>query len=156
RLAERRDAGDLDPLAVAERPLAACGPPAATEGRSGRDAAHDATLALERDERSPDRDPAGEVLRAVDRVDDPAYGAAVVVSLFLAEDAFARPVLRDSLADHSLDGAVCVGDRRQVGLRLDVQVGRAEARHGYRVGGVCELERIAKIGVHVPSVTGCV
>ena len=61
--------------------------------------------------------------------------------------------MRDSLTDHSLDGAVGVGYGRQVGLRLDVQVGRAEARHGYRVGGVSELERIAKVGIHTPTLT---
>ena len=78
---------------------------------------------------------------------------AAVVAFFLAEHALAGPVARDALAQHALDGAVGVGDRRQVGLRLDAQVGRAKARQRQRVGGVGELECVVEVGVHAPTIT---
>ncbi len=130
-------------------------PRAAHQRRAERgrrdDAAHEMALALERDQRRPDRDPAQEVPRAVDRVDDPA-DVASVVALLLAEHAFTRPVARDAIAQHALGRAVGVGDRREVGLRLDVQVARAKARQRQRVGGVCKLECVGEVGVHTPTV----
>jgi hypothetical protein len=35
-----------------------------------------------------------------------------------------------------------------------VQVGRPEPRQRQCVGGVCELERVRKIGGHTPTITG--
>jgi hypothetical protein len=42
---------------------------------------------------------------------------------------------------------VGVGDRRQVGLLVDAQVGRAEARQRDRVGEVGELVREGEVGI---------
>src|SRR5205814_1966495 len=63
RLFQRRDLRDADPLAVAERPLAARGPPAASERRRGDDARGEPAAVLEADERGEDRDAADVVLR---------------------------------------------------------------------------------------------
>ena len=57
----------------------------------------------------------------------------------------------DPLPQRPLDGAVGVGDRRQVGLRLDAQIGGAEAGERQRVGVVCEREGEVEIGVHAPT-----
>jgi len=97
------------------------------ECRGRHDAARHSPVALERDQRRPHRQPAREVLRAVDRVDDPADRTAVV-SLLLAEHGVSGPRGGDALAQRPLDGAVGIRHRRQVGLRLDVQVGGTEAR----------------------------
>ncbi len=43
----------------------------------------------------------------------------------------------------------------QVGLRLDVQVVRAEARHGDRVRGVAQLERELEVFRHAANVAEC-
>ena len=54
-------------------------------------------------------------------------------------------------ADRLLHGAVGVADRGQVGLGLDHEVGRAEAVHGDRVGGVGEAQRereVVGVGGH--------
>jgi hypothetical protein len=84
----------VDPAIVAVRALAARRPPAlAQRGRRG-DADNRAAVPLERDERRPDRDPADEVPRAVDRIDDPA-GVRLLAAALLAQEAFARPPLCD-------------------------------------------------------------
>ena len=89
------DRRDADRLAVRrERALAARGPPAAAERGRRDDRGVEPALALEREQRRPDRDAAHVVPRAVDRVDDPADVAAVVAEL-LAEHALAGPPRRD-------------------------------------------------------------
>ena len=125
---EQRAAG---PRAVARR-----GPPAPLELRGRHDAEHDLVVDGERDQGGPDGDAADEVLRAVDRVHDPAPLAVAGRALLLAGHRVPRPDPRQGAADGLLDGLVGVGDRRQVGLAHDVQVeglepvrGRARPHH---------------------------
>jgi hypothetical protein len=72
-------------------------------------------LSLERNQRRPHRRAAREVLRPVDRVDDPPHCTAVVRFL-LREDALARTADGDSIPKCALDGSVGVRHRRQVWL----------------------------------------
>jgi len=139
------DARDPDPLAVPEGAFAAGRPPAAAQCRRRRDAADDPPLPLERDQGRPDRDPAGEVLRTVDRVEDPADRSAAA-ALLLAEDALAGALDCDPLSQGSLDCAVGVGYRCQVGLRLDAEVRGAEAGQAEGVGEAGQLERELEVG----------
>ena len=67
----------------------------------------------------------------------------------LAEDRVARARLGQAGADHLLDRAVGLGDRREVGLGLHHQVGGAEPAHRERVGGVGERVREVEIGGEV-------
>jgi hypothetical protein len=113
------DSGDANPLAVPERALPPACPPAVSERGRRDDSARDLFFTLERDQGRPDRDAAREVPRPVDRVDDPPDRSAVV-SLLLAEDAFAGPALGDPVAERTLDGPVGVRDRCQVRLRVDL------------------------------------
>ena len=117
------------------------------ERRRGDEPDVDPAVALEREQRRPRRDAAHVVPRAVDRVDDPARGAAVVAEL-LAEHALAvrARATRSRMASSAARSAS--RDRRQVGLRLDSQVERAEPRERDRVGGIGKLVREAKIGAH--------
>src|SRR5918911_4989471 len=86
RVLDPADSRDVDLAAVAICTLAARRPPTLSErGRRGQ--AHDrAAVALERDQRRPDRDPADEVARPIDRVDDPARLRLLAAAL-LAEEA---------------------------------------------------------------------
>jgi hypothetical protein len=136
----------VDPAVVAVRALAARRPPALAERRRGGDPDNRPAVSLERDQRRPDRDPADEVPRAVDRVDDPARGGLLAAALF-AEEALARPTLRDRGPQRLLDRTVGVRDRRQVGLLIDAQVRGAEARQRERVGEVGELVREGEVGI---------
>src|SRR5581483_2997207 len=54
----------------------------------------------ERDQRGPDLYAVGEVLRAVDRIDDPASLALALEPVLLAEDGIAGVSLADPLPDH--------------------------------------------------------
>ena len=151
RVAERRvldpaDRGDVDPAVVAVGALAARRPPALAERRGGRDADHRPAVALERDERRPDRDPADEVPRAVDRVDDPTRVRLLAAAL-LAEEALGRPPLCDRRPQRLLDRVVGVRDGRQVGLLVDTQIRGAEPRQRERVGEVGELVREGEIWI---------
>ena len=78
---------------------------------------------------------------------------SAVVAFLLAEHALAGPLARDPLTQHALGRAVGIGDRRQVRLRLDVQVGRTKTRQRQRVGGVGKLESVGEVGVHTPTIT---
>jgi signal transduction histidine kinase len=136
----------MDPAVVSVRALASRRPPPLAERGRGCQADERAAVALERDERRPDRDPADEVPRAVDRIDDPARVRLLAAAL-LAEEALAGAAFGDLAAERLLDGAVSVRDRRQVGLRVDPEVGGAEPRQRDRVGEVGELVREGKIRV---------
>jgi hypothetical protein len=109
------------------------------ERRRRDDPADDLGLPLERDQRRPDGHAAREVLRPVDRVDDPSDRAAVIAFL-LAQHAFAGASDCDSLPQCALDGAVGIRDRRQVRLGLDLEIERAEPRQAQGVGEVGKLE----------------
>jgi hypothetical protein len=140
-------AGDVDRLAACVRARAAHGPPAPPECRSGDDSEPQRAPLLERDQRRPDRNPAGVVACAVDRVDDPAPLAGAARPELLAEDAVGGPRRGEARAQVPLDGAVGLGDGRQVGLRLDGEVVGAETRQRDRVGRVRELEREREVGI---------
>jgi hypothetical protein len=72
------------------------------ESRCRDDTADDLVVPLERDQRRPDGNTAREVLRPVDRIDDPADGAAVVAFL-LPGDSLARTTGGDVLPKRALD-----------------------------------------------------
>ena len=107
----------------------------------------EAAVALERDERGPHRDAAGVALGAVDRVDDPAALRVAGRAELLADDGVARASAGEALAHHLLHRAVGLGDRREIGLGVDHEVGGAKARQRDVVGGVGELEGEREIGV---------
>src|SRR6185436_11679974 len=92
RLSDRRDLRDADTLAVAERSLAARGPPAAAEGGGGDDACGEPAAVLEADQRGEDRDAADVVLRRVDRIDDPAPLARAAGAELFSHDPVVRPL----------------------------------------------------------------
>src|SRR6266498_2651567 len=104
-----------------------------------------AAVALQGDQRGEHRDAADVVLGAVDRVDDPARGCLGAVAPgdaeLLAKDRVVGPLLADALAQQLLGGPVRLGDRGQVRLGLDHQIGGAEAFQGDGVGKVGELQR---------------
>jgi secondary thiamine-phosphate synthase enzyme len=150
RVGETGYPGNADPVAVAKRVLPACCPPAVAERRSRDDPADSFSLALQRDQCRPHGDAAREVLRPIDRVDDPS-DRAPVVTLLLTEDALARTARGDPLPQCALDRPVRVRDRRQVGLGVDVQVVRAKARQAERVGQVGKFEGEGEVGGYPPS-----
>lgn len=150
RVGETGYPGNADPVAVAKRVLPACCPPAVAERRSRDDPADSFSLALQRDQCRPHGDAAREVLRPIDRVDDPS-DRAPVVTLLLTEDALARTARGDPLPQCALDRPVGVRDRRQVGLGVDVQVVRAKARQAERVGQVGKFEGEGEVGGYPPS-----
>ena len=79
----------------------------------------------------------------------PLWGTLVaVVAVLLPDHALARPLRCDPLAEQALDRAVGVGDRRQVRLRVDDEVGGAETGKRDRVGEIGELEGEGEIAVH--------
>ena len=63
------------------------------------------------------------------------------VAVLLADDDVAGAFHRDPLADRPLDRLVGLGHGRQVRLRLDHQIGGAEAVERDLVGEVDQLER---------------
>ena len=114
------------------------GPPAPRQRGCGHHA-DDRTLAVEqRDQGCPDRYAADEVLRPVDRIDHPAPIAGALRAELFAGDRVVGTVLAEHVANRRLDRSVGIGDRRQVGLGLDREIGRAEALRRDRVGGVGE------------------
>ena len=109
------------------------------ERRRRDDPADDLGLPLERDQRRPDGHAAREVLRPVDRVDDPPDRAAVV-ALLLAQHALAGAGDCDSFPQRALDGPVGIRDRRQVRLGLNLKIERAKPWQAQGVGEVGKLE----------------
>src|SRR5262249_57471944 len=85
------------------------------------DADGDLALLLERDQGRPDRDVAHEVLRAVDRIDDPARRGVARAAELLAEEAVLGKCSAEDLDDRSLGLAVGLGHRRSVGLEDDLE-----------------------------------
>ena len=130
--------------------LTANRPPAASE-RGRRDERYlDPPVALESQQRPPDRDAPDVVSCPVDRVDDPACRYPVVAEL-LAEHALTRAPARDELADSLFGGAIGLGDGAQIGLRLDPKVERPEASERDRVGAVSQLLSKGEVRAHGPS-----
>src|SRR5438132_4916312 len=101
----------------------------------------------ERQERGPHRHSTDVVDRAVDRVDDPLRVAAVVAEL-LAEYTLAATRRCDQRANRLFRCPVGFRHRREVRLRVDAQVERAEPCRGQRVRRVRQREREGEVGVH--------
>ncbi len=141
------DAGDPDGRPVQIGAVAAAGPPPPGEGGRRDDADHGLAVPLEGDQRREDRDPAHEVHRPVDRIEHPPSRGVAILSQLLAQDALAGTVGRDARAQRPFDLAIDLRHRRQVGLRLDAEVERPEARQGDRVGEIREGEGEREVGV---------
>ena len=133
-----------------ERALAAGRPPPAPERRRRDHTDHKLVSLLQCQQRRPDGDPADVVLRAVDRIDDPAAsaGAGLGLPVLLAKDRVAGVPLGEALADRFLDGAIRFGDRRQIRLGLDHEIVGLEAIHRDRVRHVSQGERKIEIVGH--------
>jgi hypothetical protein len=107
------------------------------------DADDDLAVALERDQRRPDRQPARVLLRTVDRVEPPA-DVRLRDAVLLAGDGLAALAV-DALAERLLDRTIRLGDRREVGLRLDREVECAIPLQRERVRVVRERERVLEV-----------
>ena len=142
RVVQGRDARRLDAFAVPERAAPACGPPSHPDRGSGDDADDERARVLEADERRPDRHAAHVVLRAVDRVDDPAIltvdRAGLVVEFLTDDGVISHP--GEPLAKCPLDRVIGLAHGREVGLGRDVQILRPEPRLGDVIGAIGELE----------------
>ncbi len=65
----------------------------------------------------------------------------------LAHDGIRRTGAGQVLADHLLHRTVGLGDRGEIGLGVDHEVGRAKSRQRDAVGGIGELEGEREISV---------
>ena len=139
---EPGDLGDVEPARFRGSRLhdvgtsAQSGPPApAQRGRRHDPDDHPSLGILESHDRRPHRDPADEVLRPVDGIDDPPAAAdADLLGLFLAEHPVIGEVLLDQLAHQAFDRLVGIAHRREVGLGLDLEVASVEASHRDDIG----------------------
>ena len=93
-------------------------PPPPAERGSRCNPHDDVALVLERDERPPDREPAHERRRAVDRIEDPPRARRRVAdqALLLAEHRVIGSMLREQCAHRRFCRRVGVGDVRRIGL----------------------------------------
>src|ERR1700693_5156720 len=98
-------------------------------------------IAHQPDQRCPDRDTVGVVDRPVDGVEDPAPLTLRVATELLADDLLPRAQALQRVTKRLFGGAVGVGHRRAVGLGVDAQIRRTEARQRDRIGDVGELQR---------------
>jgi len=157
RVVDRGDSGDVETTrtgrAGCPRAVAASGPPSAVKGRRGHDAEDDRVVDPQRDQRRPDGDATDEVLRPIDGVDDPGAFAGAGRAGFLADDRVVRPFGGEGSPYGVFDRAVRVGDRGQVGLGLDEQIGGEEAREAERVCRVGQGMREHKV-VRPPAAHG--
>ena len=111
----------------------------------------------QRDQRRPDGDAPDEVLGAVDRIQHPlpTLENRGATELF-AEHGVTGPMCRQEVAKQLLGGFVGIGDRGQIGFRLDVEVQCAEPVQGQHVGLIGHLECKADVvrdGAHGSSPT---
>ncbi len=114
-------AGDLQALAVEEGAGTAAGRVEIAGDRIVDDADGDLAVLLEGDQRRPEGNVTDEVLRAVDRVDDPPSLARARAAEFLAEHPVLRERAAEDLDDHALGLAIGLGHRRVVGLDRDLE-----------------------------------
>lgn len=97
--------------------------PALPERGSGGDSDDQLPTALDGNQGRPDRNPPHEVVRAVNRVDDPArFCSGRLGAELLAQDPVAREGIGDALTEKRLDAGVRLGDQRPVVLRGDRQL----------------------------------
>src|SRR5262249_49259336 len=137
QLPDRRNA---QPGAVQPGPLPPASPVELRRRRRVNDAERDLAVLLQREERRPVRNPPDEVLRAVDRIDDPASRLLALRPVLLAE----KPDVGERGAEPFHDGGlrllVGLGDRRVIGLLHHPHVA-PEVAEGNRAGGASRVER---------------
>jgi hypothetical protein len=97
-------------------------PPPAVQGGCGHQPDDRLVAVEQRDQSGPHGHAADEVLRPVDRVEDPAAGAVPRRPELLAHDGVAGTGPAEGDPEHLLDGAVGVGHGGQVRLGVDLQV----------------------------------
>lgn len=102
------------------------------------EAHHRFAVAVEADQRAPDRNAGNEGTRAVDRVDHPdIFPVEADRAVLLAENAVAGKLLLDDGADGRLGGAVALRHRIEAGGLLVDDIGAdAEARQGFLPCGI--------------------
>jgi len=102
--------------------------PALARDRLVDDPDHWPPLFDERDQCPEDRSPRHEADSAVDWIEDPSPpGRAILYPIFFADNAVARIFSLDDPAHRGLCGAIGLGHRTRIGLRLGVEL-RAEKR----------------------------
>src|SRR5690606_21210366 len=108
------DASGEQPGGAAPGAGAATRPPARVERGRRSDADLQLTVALDRDQRGPDRQAPREAVRAIDRIEDPARRSRCArrVPLLFPEDAVIGEALEDACAQGGLHGAVAARDER--------------------------------------------
>ena len=123
-----------------ERALAPLRPPTTPKSR-GRDGSElHGTIHLQSEQRRPHRDPAHEVDRAVDRVDEPTASPAPGAPHLFTKDRISWPFAGDQLTDRGLGRPVGFSDRGRVSFGLDRERRSPEGRKGDPVGQVNGLE----------------
>src|SRR5437879_12845294 len=129
-----------EPASVAKRTATTRSQPAHPQGGRAHHAGHDLAAHFHRQQRSEHRDPADEVARTVDGVDDqPRLDTAGRLPLFLAEDAELGMPRPDERARLGLDLLVRFRDRARIGLGGDAQLLRLEEPQGDLVGAGAAL-----------------
>ena len=103
------------------------------------------TVDLERQQGGPDGHPADEVLRPVDRIENPAPGAAAGIALLLAEHGVTGPLGAEPLAYQRLGGQIGIADGCGVRFRIDLQVQRLVAIGRETVHLVGDRERQTEV-----------
>ena len=101
------------------------------------------TGALDRDQGGPHRDPAHEVVGAVNGVDDPAsLTVADLLGVFLTHQAMVRERGSDAFSQPRLDLGIDLGDQGRVAFLGDRQAA-GEVAQGDRIGLVQKAHREA-------------
>ena len=154
RVFESADLGHADRRTIGERAAATHRPPGVAEGRRRADADAHLAVLLEREQRRPDRDAADVVLGPVDRVDDPTPVRGPLGAELLAQQRIPGAGGDQPVPDELLGRRVGLGDGRQVGLGLHLQVVGAEASERDLVGEGHELEGESQIGVDAGTLAG--
>jgi hypothetical protein len=130
--------------------------PALAERGSRDETGHNVATLLDSEERGEDGNPANEVPRPVDRINDQA---SIVppsgIAEFLPQDSQARMPPHDKLARRLLDGAIRNRHGAEIGLLVHGQVWRPEVSQSDRIGLIRYLheERQPHISIcrHAPE-----
>jgi hypothetical protein len=131
-------------------------PPAASQRRRGDQADHRHAVVHQGDQGGPDRHPADEVLRPVDRIHDPLPGATAGGAELLADHRVPGSGPAQLAADQFLGRPIGISDRGQVRFGLHQQIDRGEPGDRHCVHLVGDHMRQAEIIVitHAPDGTG--